>query len=846
MVITSREVSFVAPVSGLLTPVEQTPDPVFAQKMVGDGIAVLPSDNVLVAPCDGVITQLHACCHALTLTSEDGLEIVLHIGVDTVELQGRGFQAKVVHGTVVKRGDALVIFDLELIGRECKSALCIMVITNGEMLAGLEKAEGRVQAGSSRVMLARLKAGGPEKLSVTGGNEIQSPAVRITHRTGLHARPAAVVAEAARRFSSDIRLVKNDKDDKEANAKSLVSILKLDVRRDDTIAIRAAGTDADEALRCLLAVLAEGDAFFEQEAAPEAANAANSRKGDASTFHGLPVSPGQAQGVTHRLRRSVPEFPKQGRGLQKESEALKAALRKACSDLDQLRQRMASMAEQGDADRAAIFGAHAGLLEDPELLQAAEHGLQAGQSAPYAWSQAFEAQARALASLENPLLASRASDVRDVGQRVLALLCGQTGTSPEPPLHAIILCDDLTPSEVAGLKTGSVAGICAVTGGPTSHAAIVARSRNIPFIAAIEARALETPDGTPALIDGDSGALRLNPDAEEILRAREAQDERTKKRDHALRNAAEPAVTRDGRRIQVLGNIDGVNEAWEVVQNGGEGVGLLRSEFLFLNRSAPPDEAEQTEAYRAIARTLGPERTLLARTLDIGGDKPIAYLPVPAETNPFLGLRGIRLSLLDDKLFAVQIRSILAASSQTGLSIMFPMVSSVEEFRAARALVEAEKAALGITAPVETGMMVEVPSAALLAENLASEVDFFSIGTNDLAQYTLAVDRGHARLAHMADPLHPAVLRLVKATVQGAHKWGKKVSVCGDMASDPVAVPVLLGLGVDALSVPACNIPMVKSAIRAESMERCRILAADVLDMLTAADVRRYIAMLDQ
>lgn len=270
-------------------------------------------------------------------------------------------------------------------------------------------------------------------------------------------------------------------------------------------------------------------------------------------------------------------------------------------------------------------------------------------------------------------------------------------------------------------------------------------------------------------------------------------------------------------------------------------MGLLRSEFLFLKRAEPPGEKEQADAYRAIAAVLGPEKDLVVRTLDVGGDKGLAYLPLPPEDNPFLGLRGIRLSLTNKELFIAQVRAILSAAQFARLHIMFPMVARVDELREARDIVERERAALGITAPVAIGIMVEVPSAALLAENLAAEADFFSIGTNDLTQYTLAMDRGNARLAGMADALHPAVLRLISMTVQGAHRQGKWVGVCAGVAGDPAAVPLLVGLGVDKLSVSPVSIPSVKSRVRGLSKERCAILAADALTMLTAFEVRAYV-----
>lgn len=293
----------------------------------------------------------------------------------------------------------------------------------------------------------------------------------------------------------------------------------------------------------------------------------------------------------------------------------------------------------------------------------------------------------------------------------------------------------------------------------------------------------------------------------------------------------------------MVANIGGVAEAEEVLKLGGEGIGLLRSEFLFLHRSEAPLEAEQTAVYTAIATTMGPERDMVVRTLDVGGDKPLSYLPLPHEDNPFLGIRGIRLNLINKDILSAQIRAILPAAKLTRLHIMFPMVSMAEEFREAKNLVLTEMQSLGIKDNVKIGAMVEVPSAALLAETIAKDADFFSIGTNDLAQYTLAMDRGNPRFAPMADAVHPSVLNLIAKTVDGAHKYGKWVGVCGGLASEAAAVPLLLGLGIDELSVTPAALPTIKAAVRRQNLDACRQLAGDALGMSSSAEVRARLAI---
>jgi phosphocarrier protein FPr len=478
-------------------------------------------------------------------------------------------------------------------------------------------------------------------------------------------------------------------------------------------------------------------------------------------------------------------------------------------------------------------------LEDPELIELARKALRQGKSAAFAWNQAFTAQADSLAGLNNELLAGRANDIRDVGRRVLMHLTGTEKKSLNISKNTILIAEDLTPSDTASLDKNAVVGFCTTKGSATSHASILARSMAIAAIAAIELRALDIPDGTLVVLDGDKGELRLAPSEREVDQIKVMQKQAADTRAVELAEAMNPAVTTDNHTIKVVGNIGGVSDAQEVPSLGGEGVGLLRSEFLFLQRTVAPSEEEQEAMYVAIAKILGPERDLVVRTLDVGGDKPLAYLPIPMEINPFLGVRGIRLNLLGQNLFRSQVRSIMKAASFTKLHIMFPMVTSVTELREAKEIVMEEKKKMGLTEPVHIGIMVEVPAAAVMADGLAREADFFSIGTNDLTQYTLAIDRGHPKLAAMADALHPAVLRLIEQTVNGAHRQGKWVGVCGGLASEILAVPVLIGLGVDELSVSVSSIPAVKAAVRRHSLSACRALVTDILPMLTAAEVRK-------
>ncbi len=477
------------------------------------------------------------------------------------------------------------------------------------------------------------------------------------------------------------------------------------------------------------------------------------------------------------------------------------------------------------------------MLEDPELVDVANSAIAKGRSAAFAWQQAYENTADQLESMENELLAQRANDLRDAGRRVLQLLAGiETGPRQysEP---CILVAEDLAPSDTATLDRAMVRGFCTTLGGATSHVAILARSLGIPAVAGIDPSALDLPDGVEVVLDGGKGTLRQNPSAELLGQIRRRQEAAEVRRKADLAAAHEAATTTDGKQLQVFANIGGLADAQQVGELGGEGVGLLRTEFLFMDRVAAPSEDEQVEAYTAIAAALGADRPLIIRTLDVGGDKPLAYLPLPEEDNPFLGERGIRFALDRPEILRTQLRAILRASASGNVRVMFPMIATLSEWRVAKAVLDEEARDLGVE-PIPAGIMVEVPSTALQAEAFAREIDFFSIGTNDLAQYTLAMDRGHPKLAAQMDGLNPSVLALIERTVTAARANGKEVGVCGGLASDLAAVPILLGLGVDELSVSLPAIPGVKALIRSRSAADCRALAERALAADTAADVR--------
>jgi phosphocarrier protein FPr len=840
------QLNILSPVSGQVWPLERIPDPVFAQKMVGDGLSIDPAEGLLVASCDGEVVALHAAGHAVTLRTPEGLEVLMHVGIDTVTLKGEGFKPRVKLGDKVRTGAPLIEFDLDFLATHAKSVLTQIVITNPERVKSWERSSGLVSAGKDTLFAVTLGAEDVEP-AANGAKPVTSEAIVIPNRTGLHARPAAVIANLAKGFKSAIKLQCGDR---QANARSLTAIMAMDVTHGAKVQVIAAGPDAKAAIEKLSHVLAQGSG--DEGCTPAPAPATTSlppsarpapRRKSAAPYllMGVPASPGLAVGEVFQVRREEIAVTEAGAGVDVERRQLSAALATAQGQLAAIRAQLHAKAEPA---KAAIFAAHEELLSDPDLLEVAESAIAKGKSAAFAWKKAVTTHADRLAGMRNQLLAQRANDLRDVGLRVLSILTGTKLKQPDYRPNTILIAEDLTPSDTAGLDRSRVVGFCTTRGGATSHVAILARSVGLPALAGIEPAALELANGTVVILDGKRGSLRLHVSPGEVARIRQTQAAAERRRQEDLAHASEPAVTLDGVRIEILANIGSLKDAQQLARFGGEGVGLLRSEFLFMERPDAPTEEQQFETYKAIAETVGSAHPLIIRTLDVGGDKPLSYLPIPREDNPFLGERGIRVGLARPEILRTQLRAILRAASAGKLRVMFPMIATLNELRDVKEILAEEAASLGLP-PVAAGIMVEVPAAAVMAAQFAREADFFSVGTNDLTQYTLAMDRGHPKLAPQVDGLSPAVLRLIAHTVKGATPAGRRVGVCGGIASDPSAVPILLGIGVNELSVSLPAIPGVKAQIRTLRIDACRELAERALAAESAEEVRALLPDLE-
>jgi phosphocarrier protein FPr len=671
----------------------------------------------------------------------------------------------------------------------------------------------------------------------------QDVTVTIENRLGLHARPAAQFVQTAARFKSDIFIARVSNEAKRANAKSINAVASFGARQNEVIRITAVGSDASEALQALQELVASKFGEDGEEVAAPVMTAPAHAAVEAGALIGVAASPGYAIGPAVLLHFAEPIVERQPiENAAKEWARLQGALEVVRTSTEMLRDQIARSANKYDA---AIFDVHLLFLNDPEFLGSVRYAIETEHvNAEWAWKNAIESSAQKFEAINDEYMRARAADVRDIGRQLLVQLTGQ-GKEAELPHAGILIAIDLAPSDTARLDRSKVLGICTERGGPTSHSAILARTLGIPAVVGLGPRIMAIADGTNLIVDGQGGKVLTAPTSAAIDDYTGRLKDWHLARDTARSASAAPAVMKDGTPIEVVANIGSTEDARVALDNGAEGVGLLRTEFLFLDRRDAPSEEEQFDAYQTIAGVMG-ERPVIVRTLDVGGDKPLAYLDLGREENPFLGQRAIRLCLNRPDIFKTQLRAILRATPRHNLKIMFPMIADVTEVRRARALLnearaelEAEKAPLADR--VEVGIMVEIPAAAILAHALAPEVDFFSVGTNDLTQYTLAAERGNRAVAHLQDALHPAVLIQIRETVQAAGAHGKWVGVCGELAGDPAAIPILIGLGVKELSMASGSIPKAKQIIRDLSMKDAQAVAAQALQLDTAEAVRKLV-----
>ena len=814
-----------SPLAGWATSLESVPDSVFAERMLGDGMAVDPTEGRLVAPAAGTVVSVHAAGHAVSIELDSGPVLLIHLGLDTVQLGGAGFRPLVQEGQRVDGGDTLIEFDLDLIARRAPSLISPVIVTNGDAFRVVSpRAVGPVEAGAPLFSVEPIAA--EASVELRNGTTV-SRQLRLLLAHGIHARPAGRLSKLASEFSAEVKIVAPD--GRSAPVRSPVMMLGLGLNHGAIITLSASGAEAEQAVAALADLLDSGMGELLPISASEPIPASIQPIGLGAELHGIVAAPGMAIGPAWQLKQSTADVAETATDAAEERRKLVEARQQVEAALQQ------ESETKGPA--GAVAAAQLAMLSDPFVIGAAEELIGHGKSAAFAWRQGLDGFAAPLRTSNDPRFAERLDDLMDLERRVLAVLLGQVAEPPAPSKGAIVVAETVYPSQLTGFAEAGIAAIATAAGGATSHAAIIAAGLGLPMLVGLGPAVTTIEDGTTLVLRGDS--LLVAPDSRALDHAQREAVAREERLQASRGRAHELAATADGTRIEVFANLGSVAEANTAVAEGAEGCGLLRTEFLFLDRDSPPGEDEQCATYQTIADALG-ERPLIVRTLDIGADKPAPWLPFSPEENPALGLRGIRLQLARRDLLETQLRALLAVRPAGRLQVMLPMIAAPAELREVRGLLQQLADDMGVNPP-ELGIMVETPAAALTAKTLAADAAFFSIGTNDLSQYALARDRTNPAVANGLDGLDPAVLRLIAETVTGANAHGRPTGVCGGLAAVPDAIPILLGLGVTELSVPAAAIAETKAIVRSLDLARCRSLAADALAAPDADAVRALV-----
>jgi phosphoenolpyruvate-protein phosphotransferase/dihydroxyacetone kinase phosphotransfer subunit len=710
-----------------------------------------------------------------------------------------------------------------------RTRFCDAPLVEGVLTAAIQIAAG----GTLEAVIAEAQSVAGSKVEPIGTPTGTSREFTVTTKLGLHARPAALLVEEMARFKGDVFLTNLTKSKPPVSAKSINGVMLSEVREGDKILITA---DPDEAERVFASIAhLVGAKPSPKKQSPEPQNPTEIR--------GISVSRGIAIGPLHHMRRNVPDIIELSvPDTKQEVERFEAALAQAERDI------MAAVRATGqtmnDGDKK-VFDAHIAYLHDADIIETVKSRISSKRlCAEAVWHKTITDLSGQYSDQTDPVLQLRAADIRDIGLRVLGILIGEEiGAAPSTP--AILAYDELYPSDLLTLDILETLGICCVSGGVTSHAGILSSALPIPVVFGLANLLDLTEDGQNVGLDGGAGLLYLSPDEGRTAQMKVRKNELQKRKDAAHALLGRAAETKDGHHIRVAANMAGPSELSEIVESGAEEVGLLRTEFLFMGRDTAPDEMEQTEIYTTIVKGLG-GRPLTIRTIDIGGDKTVPYMDRPEEANPNLGWRGVRYSLDESEMFKTQLRAILRASVHGPVRIMLPLVSTLDEILAAQKLVEIAKSQLRdagqpFDEEIEFGIMIEVPAAAEMADVLAPEVDFFSIGTNDLTQYMMAADRGNEKVQSLFDPFNPAVLRMVQKSIAAAHEAGIWIGMCGAMAGNPLAAPVLIGLGLDEFSMNAADIPEFKMALQELSHPKCRKIATEVVKLPSSKAVKDYV-----
>lgn len=769
---------------------------------------------------------------------EDGVIVLMDLGsalmsaetaIEFLEPAWQGnihlCEAPIIEGSVAAAVQASIGSPLALVLEEARNALQ----AKQSHLAGRI---GNVASPTNRSQAAAILPESAEALTVI-----------VPNAQGIHARPAARIVSIAGQYQATLTIHKADH---KVNAKSINQVALLNAQQGDEITFHASGTDASQALQAIQALVDDnfGDDDTHQPTPKKPSQHLQPSQSNNGVIYGIAASAGFALGKVFRLNEQLPQIDAAPiEDVDSEQAQLRGAIQEATKDLQQL---FADTKQTIGSNQASIFEAQILLLQDEVLQQPAfERISHQKHNAAAAWWQAIEELAQQYRDASSDYLQERANDVLDVGKRVLRKLIATNDTTLAIPENSILVATDITPSDTAQLSPKHVNAIITEIGGATSHTAIIARSLGIPAVVGLGAAIATLVDQETIIVDGTTGHVQLQPTDAEINAIRAKIEESQRQRQALIEQSQQTAITTDGHEIEIVANIGTPRDATGLQAHGAEGVGLFRTELLFMDRQKAPTEAEQLAAYVETAKNI-PDCPIVIRTLDVGGDKAISYIHIAEEDNPFLGYRGIRYWLGNEPLAKTQMRAICRASAAHNIKMMFPMIGTIDELQAAKALLasvheELQQENLDFNPQMEVGMMIEVPAAVMLADQFAAEVDFFSIGTNDLTQYMMAADRGNAEVSALVNPFQPAVLRAIKQVVDAAHSHKKWVGLCGELAGNPHATKLLVGLGLDELSMSVPSLPTVKALIRKMSYADAKTIAAHALTLQSATEVLAYL-----
>lgn len=843
---------FLSPTTGNVLPIEEAPDSVFAEKMLGDGIIVVPAEKkgVLCSPISGIIKTINPNLHAITIEHyETGIEILIHIGIDTVGLKGKGFKVKrIKEGSVVKAGQPLMTVNYDFIrSRQLSDYIMIIIINRPKAIVQKESGEHvKVEEALFSIDESSIKT--EEVVNNNSDSLVISEWVTVKNPTGLHARPTARLVNLGQQVSGSVII--EHENGKTADGKSSTSVMNLNINRGDKIRIKTPNqTDYKPMIDAINAGLGEDVSNFEDQkkSTPNQTEEIlfTKQNFDTSTqiIHSTEeskialhiASPGLAIGKAFILKHQDLGLEPEAIGsVDEEIRFLQEALKKSEINIK------AEIAE-ADQEGQEILEAHLAFLTDPSFVDETKALISTGKNAAWSWHNITEKNAATLAASDNAYLAARAADIKDVARRVLTLILGEDEQVVYPE-NTIVLTEEFYPSDI-GRMTNAVIGTATILGTPTGHAAIMMRNRGIPSLYGAPNSLTSISNGTTIIIDAQEGLLVTNPSVETLNRYQEEADKNRRLREQNLADAHKPAVTTDGHSIEISGNISDVSEANIAVERGANGFGLVRSEFLFHDRAKAPTEEEQIDIYQPIIDLTKEHHHAVVRLLDAGGDKPISYVRSSPEENPLLGVRGVRLFVDNEDLLRVQLRALLKCQPYDKLHIMIPMISIMKEVEMVRLVMhdEAQKLGINLNSLPKLGIMAETPAVCAMSEQFARYVDFFSVGSNDLTQYTMAMDRTHSRLAAEASAANPAVLQQIRLLCEGAKKHNKHVAVCGGAASDPITALIFVGLGVDELACSGVSIPQIKALIRRYSLKQLQEVAQQALTCVSEEEVKKLV-----